>query len=112
MLFAIPCGAETIYSPITKKPLYEYQGIINEDTIFKSGDFRCIEDDSCRILNLFHPLDYRTNLPIDGFDYWAWERGYSLPKKPYKIYTFLVKRREQFVWAPYDIGEIKNLMGN
>jgi len=112
----VPCGAETIYSPITKEALYEYQGIINKDTIFKSGDFLCFKSDTadsiCRSLNLFHPMDYTNSLPIDGFDYWAWERGMSLPNKMYKVYSFLVKRRDNFVWEPYNIDEIKNMMGN
>ena len=116
LLFALPCSAELIYSPITHEALYEYQGVINEDTVFKSDDFLCFKSDTpgkhCRQLNLFHPMDYTNNLPLDGFDYWAWERGYNIPNKPYKIYTFLVKRREQFVWVPYDIDYISNLMGN
>ncbi len=104
--------AETIYSPVTFEPLYEYQGIINENTVFKSGDFKCTENATCRVLNLFSPLDYETNLPLDGFDFWAWERGRHFPKKSYKLYTFLVKRRGQFVWEPYSGEYIDNLMGN
>ena len=119
MFFCSVVGSETIYSPITKQPLYEYSGVINENTVFKSSDFKCYgydditySNDLCRRLNLFHPMDYTNSLPLDGFDYWAWERGHSLPAKPYKIYTFLVKRRGQFVWEPYNIDEISNLMGN
>lgn len=57
-------------------------------------------------------MDYTNNLPLDGFDFAAWEVGASLPIKAYRIYTFLVKRRGEFVWVPYSLDEINNLMGN
>ena len=116
LLFTVPCRAETIYSPVTKEAVYEYIGVITKDTVFKSSDFRCFRSDTinsiCRVLNLFHPMDYTNNLPLDGFDFWAWERGRSFPGKAYRIYTFLVKRKGEFVWEPYNIDEINNLMGN
>lgn len=116
LLLTIPCEAEIIYSPATKEPVYEYIGIINKDTVFKSSDFLCFISDTtnsiCRAINLFHPMDYTNSLPLDGFDFWAWERGRSFPAKAYRIYTFLVKREGKFVWEPYNIDEINNLMGD
>ena len=116
LLFTVPCGAETIYSPVTKEAVYEYDGVITKDTVFKSSDFKCLDNDIpysfCRQFNLFHPIDYTNNLPLDGFDFWAWERGRDFPGKAYRIYTFLVKRKREFVWEPYNIDEINNLMGD
>ena len=114
-LFLVPVHAETIYSPITHVKVYEYVDNITKDTVFKSSDFKCPEDDIsysfCRNFNLYHPVDYANGLPLDGFDFWAWEKGRSLPAKVYPIYTFLVKRKDKFVWMPYSKDEISNLMG-
>lgn len=115
LLFPIICSAETIYSPITHVKVYEYVGNITKDTVFKSSDFKCPENDisyaDCHSLNLYHPVDYANGLPLDGFDFWAWEKGRSFPAKVYPIYTFLVKRKGNFVWEPYSKDEISNLMG-
>jgi len=81
---------------------------MTKETVFKSKDFKCLEKD-CIPFNIHHAMN--GYIPLDGFDFSAWERGYSFPKKVYKVYTFLVKRRGQFVWSPYNIEEIKNLMG-
>jgi hypothetical protein len=111
LLFPTLVWAEIIYSPIDFEPLYEYEGEIAEDTVFKSEDFSCLFS-NCRKMNIFHPVDYVNNVPLDGFDFYAWERGWILPKKPYRINTFLVKEGEEFVWKPYSLEEIKNIMGD
>lgn len=113
LLISTPCSAELIYNPITKQPVYDYIGDWKE---FKSSDFECPETDDiyfvCYPLNLRQAYDLRNNVPLDGFDFWAWERGRKLPQRPYTIYTFLIKDAGgNFVWKPYLLEEINNLMG-
>ena len=107
------CWAELIYNPLTKEPVYDYTGDFED---FKRDDFVCLpptEGFKCVPFNLQNPRDFLNGgIPLDGFDFWAWERGYNIPKKPYKIFSFMIKRDGEFVWYPYSLEEINNLMGN
>ena len=102
------CYAELIYNPITKEPVYEYAGDFQS---FKNEDFKCVKE-VCYQFNINQPKDIQNGILLDGFDFWALERGYNIPKKPYKMFSFMIKRDGEFVWYPYSLEEINNLMGN
>jgi len=117
-LVTVPCLAgTTIYCPDTKEPIYEYAYDLFgklDGRIISASDFVPIGNadiliDGQTICSATCP---NSNVPIVGFCYWTWKRGYSFPKFPYAIFTFMVKDSDgQFVWAPYSKEEIDNLMG-
>lgn len=109
LVCSVAC-AETIYNPLTKEAVYEYKGEITKDTVFKSSDFECLKEE-CFPIRMVSPFDISNGIALDGFDYFMWGRGYILPKKPYPLYTFLVKEGDDFVWKPYSEDEIKNILG-
>lgn len=104
-ILLILCGtsfAETIYCPYTHKPVYEYNGELKENVQFDRKDFTNIAEDA-DVINLSRPM-YK-GVPLDGFDYWFWERNLNYPAKPYQVLTFLVKDEEgNFVWKPYEVN--------
>jgi hypothetical protein len=111
LLFKVDlCFSEIIYNPLTKKPVYEYNGIIESDTIFKSEDFSCIEE-ICAPFNVYKSVDISNGIPLDGVDFYCWERGWNLPNKPFPLFTFMVKEGDEFIWKPFSASDIENILG-
>lgn len=101
------CWAELIYNPLTKESVYDYNGDYQS---FKNEDFKCVKE-VCYPFNINQPKDIQNGILLDGFEFWAWERGYNIPKKSYMVFTFMIKQNGEFIWYPYSLEEINNLMG-
>lgn len=48
----------------------------------------------------------RDNAPLNGYKYWFWSRGRSLPKMAYQAETYLIKKNGVYVWYPYEVDLI------
>jgi len=97
-----------IYCPSTRELAYYYLGdLFAPVETFKDKPF--LQED---FLNLdgtpVHGKSVcpKTEVPINGFEWWFYKRGYNIPKIVYNSgYTFLTKDEEgNFVWKPYDLN--------
>lgn len=42
--------------------------------------------------------------PLNGYEFWAWERGFAPPKFISQVWTFMTKDADgNFVWSPYNL---------
>lgn len=96
-------GTTEIYCPLEKRLLYIYQypfsiysKITAEDFVAVEGVPQPIDGD-----RLVCPFD---GVPLNGYEYWFYSRGRSLPKMVYAGVTLLSKDKNgNFVWVPYEL---------
>lgn len=92
-----------IYCPKCHRHLYDYTASeltlagMNLTENFKAVDAprEPLPDDAMRC-----PFDYA---PLNGYQFWFWDKGYAEPKMMFQGMTLLTKQGEEFVWSPYPV---------
>ena len=91
-----------IYCPDTKEVVYIYKGDFKD---FNYSDFIPNPEDGSRM------VCPGTQIPLNGFEYFFWKKGYTLPKMAYNAVSLLTKENGEFVWKPYSEDELINILG-
>lgn len=110
-----PLWAQSIiYCPETLEPLYETTYDLSTRTgndPVLAEDFKPVSEYIPQPVNGTRMVCPGTNIPLNGFEYFYWKRGYSLPKLAYQAVSLLTKdKKGNFVWLPYSYEELINIL--
>lgn len=95
LLFALPAWADVIiFCPKCKMEMFHFLDSIGG-----------IEENSEQFESLIFERCPYDGAPLNGYLYWAWERGQKEPEMRYPAYSFLTKDKEgSLVWKPYELN--------
>lgn len=96
-----------VYCPATKELVYYYKYDVKPGPgeTFKASDFRPAKEGVLQPVEGDYFVCPETDVPMNGFEYWFYERKRSLPKMAFNAVTFLTKDEHgNFIWWPHEVN--------